>query len=150
MRELAAENAIKIKNNERMYKMNIQSASIRIMSFNVLYDYGEDKPFSWLSRKTLVFSLMQFHSPDVFCLQEPLPCTYHRFCYDRMTKKQKICGRPRFMRHNFRNGREQSAEAHSRHQRNGAVIACLRKIKIYKKHPSGLPPLVLYFHVGCA
>jgi endonuclease/exonuclease/phosphatase family metal-dependent hydrolase len=42
------------------------------MSFNVLYDYGVGERYSWQSRREYVFSLIQFHAPDVFCLQEPL------------------------------------------------------------------------------
>ncbi|MCL2772720.1 MAG: endonuclease/exonuclease/phosphatase family protein [Oscillospiraceae bacterium] len=52
--------------------MNIQCDSIRILTFNILYDYGDDFPYSWQSRRELVFSLLRFHAPDVFCLQEPL------------------------------------------------------------------------------
>jgi len=43
-----------------------------MMSFNILYDYGDESPYSWKSRKEYVFSLLKFHAPDIFCLQEPL------------------------------------------------------------------------------
>ena len=52
--------------------MNIPENSIRIMTFNILYDYGADKENSWVSRKDFAFSLLRFHAPDIFCLQEPL------------------------------------------------------------------------------
>ena len=52
--------------------MNIPSNSIRLISFNILYDYGDDQVHSWKSRKEYVFALLQFHAPDIFCLQEPL------------------------------------------------------------------------------
>jgi len=52
--------------------MNIQSDSTRLMSFNILYDYGVGEAYSWQSRREYVFSLLKFHSPDIFCLQEPL------------------------------------------------------------------------------
>ncbi|MCL2416248.1 MAG: endonuclease/exonuclease/phosphatase family protein [Defluviitaleaceae bacterium] len=52
--------------------MNIHSDSIRLMSFNILYDYGAGEAYSWQSRKEYVFSLLKFHAPDIFCLQEPL------------------------------------------------------------------------------
>ena len=52
--------------------MNIPTDSIRLMSYNILYDYGPDKEYSWISRKKYVFSLLCFHAPDIFCLQEPL------------------------------------------------------------------------------
>ena len=52
--------------------MNIPGDSIRLISFNILYDYGADKPYSWQSRRENIFSLLRFHAPDVFCLQEPL------------------------------------------------------------------------------
>ena len=52
--------------------MNIQSNSVRLLSFNILFDYGEDKRYSWRSRKEQCFSLLKFHAPDIFCLQEPL------------------------------------------------------------------------------
>ena len=52
--------------------MNTPQKSIRLISFNILYDYGADKPFSWQARRELVFSLLRFHAPGIFCLQEPL------------------------------------------------------------------------------
>ena len=52
--------------------MNVASNSIRLMSFNILYDYGAGELYSWESRREQVFSLLKFHAPDVFCLQEPL------------------------------------------------------------------------------
>jgi len=52
--------------------MNIQNDSVRLMSFNILYDYGAGEPHSWASRRDYVYSLISFHAPDVFCLQEPL------------------------------------------------------------------------------
>jgi len=52
--------------------MNIQKDSIRLITFNILYDYGDGEPYSWQSRKEYVFALLRFHAPDIFCLQEPL------------------------------------------------------------------------------
>jgi endonuclease/exonuclease/phosphatase family metal-dependent hydrolase len=60
------------EHKEEVYCMNIQSDSIRLLSFNVLFDYGIDNPHSWQSRREYVFSLLRFHAPDIFCLQEPL------------------------------------------------------------------------------
>jgi len=52
--------------------MNIQPHAIRLLTFNILYDYGEGEPYSWQSRRENVFALLRFHAPDIFCLQEPL------------------------------------------------------------------------------
>ena len=52
--------------------MNIHEDSIRLITYNILYDYGDNQPYSWKSRRDDVFPLLRFHAPDVFCLQEPL------------------------------------------------------------------------------
>jgi len=52
--------------------MNIYKDSIRVMTYNLLYDYGDKQPYSWRSRREDVFSFLRFHAPDIFCLQEPL------------------------------------------------------------------------------
>ena len=52
--------------------MNIPNNSVRLITFNILFDYGDEKAYSWKSRKDRAFSLLRFHAPDIFCLQEPL------------------------------------------------------------------------------
>lgn len=52
--------------------MNISSDCIRLITFNVLFDDRTDEPYTWQTRKNLVFNLLHFHGADVFCLQEPL------------------------------------------------------------------------------
>lgn len=52
--------------------MNLPAASLRVLTFNILYDQREDAPFDWNSRRDHVAALLRFHAPDIFCLQEPL------------------------------------------------------------------------------
>jgi endonuclease/exonuclease/phosphatase family metal-dependent hydrolase len=41
------------------------------LTFNILVDRGVDQPHPWEIRKKNVISLLNFHAPDIFCLQEP-------------------------------------------------------------------------------
>jgi len=45
---------------------------VRVISYNIRFDYTADAENSWIHRKSKVVSLLRFHGAEIFCLQEAL------------------------------------------------------------------------------
>ena len=53
-------------------RVDDETDTVRVMTFNVRYDTAEDGDLAWPHRKEHVASVIRFHRPDVVGLQEPL------------------------------------------------------------------------------
>lgn len=51
--------------------LNIPKDAIRLITFNILRDYPNEEPHTWKTRRHHIISLLRFHAPDLFALQEP-------------------------------------------------------------------------------
>jgi endonuclease/exonuclease/phosphatase family metal-dependent hydrolase len=45
---------------------------LRIMTYNIRYDNPDDSLNNWMYRKDFIVSMVNFHQPDIFCIQEGL------------------------------------------------------------------------------